>query len=294
MVRLSIPKNSSGIYQIKSKVNSKIYVGSAVNLFSRKVDHFSKLKKKCHHNIYLQYHYNKYGIEDLVFGIIEFCPKEKLIEREQYWMDTLKPIFNFIKVAGSQLGYKHTEETKQKISITQKGKTLSEETKQKIREANEGRIISEKTRQAVSKARKGIKMSDETKEKMRKHALLNNSFKGKHHTEETKKKISIKNKGKLTGEKNPNYGKDFTGSNNPNYGNKYSCEVRQKMSLNHKDFTGSNNPNYGKHCTAKTKHLISEANKKYQLQYGNPMKGKHHTQQTKDRISYAKRKNIQK
>ncbi len=37
------------------------------------------------------------------------------------------------------------------------------------------------------------------------------------HSEETKKKISLANKGKLAGEKNPNYGKDFTGSNNPNW-----------------------------------------------------------------------------
>jgi group I intron endonuclease len=95
---LHIP-NTSGIYQIQSIVNDKRYIGSAFHLKQRKKVHF-KVLKDGRHNRHFQNHYNKYGIEDLQFSIIEFCPKEKLIEREQYWIDRLQPEFNICKIAG--------------------------------------------------------------------------------------------------------------------------------------------------------------------------------------------------
>lgn len=96
---LHIPK-ASGIYQIQSITNGKRYVGSALYLKRRKKVHCRVLKDK-RHNMHLQNHFNKYGIEDLVFGIIEFCPKEKLFEREQYWIDKLHPEFNICKIVGT-------------------------------------------------------------------------------------------------------------------------------------------------------------------------------------------------
>jgi group I intron endonuclease len=35
-----------------------------------------------------------------------------ILEREQYYLDSLKPQYNILKVAGSPLGTKHSEETK--------------------------------------------------------------------------------------------------------------------------------------------------------------------------------------
>lgn len=46
--------------------------------------------------------------------------------REQFWIDNLKPAYNILPVAGSNLGYHHTEETKQKISNSTKGVKKSE------------------------------------------------------------------------------------------------------------------------------------------------------------------------
>jgi hypothetical protein len=37
------------------------------------------------------------------------------LEREQYYLDKLKPQYNMVEKAGSILGYKHTEETLQKM-----------------------------------------------------------------------------------------------------------------------------------------------------------------------------------
>lgn len=71
-------------------------------------------------------------------------------------------------------------------------------------------------------------------------------FKGKHHTEETKKKQSEAHKG----EKNPMYGKHPW-----NKGIPQSEEHRKKNSESHK---GKPSPNKGKHLSIETKNKISE------------------------------------
>jgi group I intron endonuclease len=51
-------------------------------------------------------------IENLKMEIIEeIFDVKNLIKREQYWMDTLKPVYNNAKKAGNCLGVKHTKET---------------------------------------------------------------------------------------------------------------------------------------------------------------------------------------
>lgn len=58
---------------------------------------------------------------------MELCPRELCIEREQWWIDTLKPDLNIQKIADSALGVKRTEETKRKCREAHLGKRLSEE-----------------------------------------------------------------------------------------------------------------------------------------------------------------------
>lgn len=101
---------------IQTSVNEKRYIGSAVNFRRRKSAHWSTLNKGCHPNRHLQRHVNKYGIEVLSFSVLERCNTGSLIEREQYYLDTLKPEFNGSPTAGSPLGFKHSEEAKQKIN----------------------------------------------------------------------------------------------------------------------------------------------------------------------------------
>lgn len=55
-------------------------------------------------------------------------------------------------------------------------------------------------------------------------------LKGYRHTEESKRKISIKLKGKLAGSNHPRYG--LYGTDNPMYGRKQSVEARLGMSIN--------------------------------------------------------------
>lgn len=68
------------------------------------------------------------------------------------------------------------------------GKHLSEDAKKKISEANSN--PSEETREKIRKARRGTKHSEKSKQKMsEKQRGEKNGFYGKHHTEETKRKL---------------------------------------------------------------------------------------------------------
>ena len=48
----------------------------------------------------------KYDYVNFRLDILEYCEnsKDKLLEREQYYIDTLKPIYNIEKKAGSSAG----------------------------------------------------------------------------------------------------------------------------------------------------------------------------------------------
>jgi group I intron endonuclease len=113
------------IYKILTKSNNKIYIGSAINFKKRKESHLKDLKNNNHHSKYLQRVYNKYGKNNLEFSILtEIFDKKYLLKEEQYWLDYYQPFgkngYNSCKIAGSMLGFKHSEKTKQKISNLQK------------------------------------------------------------------------------------------------------------------------------------------------------------------------------
>jgi len=234
LIRLNIPK-ISGIYKIESIINGKIYVGSAVNLKKRKQEHFYHLKLQRHHSILLQRHYNKYGEKDLKFHIIEFCEKEKLIEREQYYLDTLKTDFNICKIAGSSLGTIRTEEQRQNFS----GPNNPMYGKKRVSPMD------------------GKKHSDETRKQMSESHLLHprTDWKPRKKTEKEKKELSIK----YTGENNPFYKKTHTEKTKQilrelHTGTKHSEETKQKQSKSHLEF----------YKTEKGKQL-KEDNRKYMI-----------------------------
>lgn len=164
-------KNKSGIYVIKTKINNRFYIGSAINLYNRKHTHLTHLKQKKHCNSKLQRFVNKYGIDKLFFECLEVCEKEKLIQREQFYIDTLKPFYNIAKIAGSTLGTKITKEQSKKLSLLRKGKqnslgrVLSEETKKKISEKAKLRGLHKNFINASIKANTGRKHSKESIEK---------------------------------------------------------------------------------------------------------------------------------
>jgi group I intron endonuclease len=58
----------------------------------------------------------KYGSSSFKLEILEYCDPNVVLDREQQYLDSLRPEYNILKVAGSLLGYKHTGEAKAKMS----------------------------------------------------------------------------------------------------------------------------------------------------------------------------------
>lgn len=128
--------NSSGIYLIKNVHNKKMYVGSALNIHKRifgasSISHIKALKAGTHINQKLQNAWNKYGESAFEYEVLELCEKENLLIREQCYLDTLlfaydskkfnELAYNICPTAGSPLGRKSSEATKQKLSLIRKG-----------------------------------------------------------------------------------------------------------------------------------------------------------------------------
>jgi len=119
-------------------------------------------------------------------------------------------------------GYVCSEETKRKISESNKGKTASEETRRKISEAHKGRTHSEESRIKMSEAQKGKPVSEKTKRKISEAKKGENHYLyGKTHSEETKIKMSETRKGKTFSEEHKR--KISEAKKNP------SEETRRKM-----------------------------------------------------------------
>jgi len=118
----------SGIYTITHISNGKMYVGSAINIEKRWSEHRSELNHNKHDNPRLQNSWNKYGEYQFNFRLLEEVKDpSKLLEREQYWMDSLHSSdrnkgFNIRIKAESNFGLKHTLETIEKIKLGSIGK----------------------------------------------------------------------------------------------------------------------------------------------------------------------------
>lgn len=69
---------------------------------------------------------------------MEYCSPENYIKREQYYLDRIKPEYNILKIARSSLGFKHSEETIEKLKTISKGRAVSEEHKVKLSLATKG------------------------------------------------------------------------------------------------------------------------------------------------------------
>ena len=241
---------NSGIYEIKNRADGKFYIGSAVNLKARWARHLSGLCNGKHHNSRLQAAFGKYGAEVFGFSVLEYTGRQNLLKREQHYLDTLRPDYNLLPTAGSHLGRKHSEQTKQKISAAKMGHPVSEEARAKMCAA-----WTPARRQKRSVAMSGKR----------------NHFYGKHPSAETSAKLSAAHTGHpvsaetraklskaLTGERNPMYG--MSGNQHPMYGKRHSKEARMKMS---EAMSGERHPNFGKHHSEETRKKMSQARKAY-------------------------------
>jgi group I intron endonuclease len=148
-------KTKTGIYVITNDIDARIYIGSATSFKQRYAVHKKKIIHNEGCNPKLKNFANKYGIEHLTFSAVHACEKEDLLKVEQLYLDIFQPFddngFNIARKAGSPIGYKHTQEAKDKM----KGRT--------------GLKWDEEHLKYFSEIKKGIKRPDSVKTKLREH-----------------------------------------------------------------------------------------------------------------------------
>lgn len=267
-----------GIYSIKSKINpNKIYVGSAVDIKGRWACHVSMLKNNKHENCKLQRHFDKYGMNDLVFSVITICDREELkpirgiIRPEQFFIWAYDAWFNICKIAHSRMGVKASSETRRKISKSRKGKTST----------FKGKRHSDESKLKQSVIKKGKKQSPETVEKRAKQ------LRGRKQSSEHIRKRANALKGKPS----------------PNKGKSPSIETREKLSKANK---GHDPWTKGKHLSVDTIEKIkqkltgqkrSESTKQKIREAARKRKkifGRKHTEETKQKIRESAKRRWQK
>lgn len=87
----------SGIYLIKNTKNSKVYIGSAVNLRLRLQRHYYELSKNIHSNVHLQRSFNKNGKNAFKVQILEMYSSiqyKELLSIEEYYIHKFDAIKN--------------------------------------------------------------------------------------------------------------------------------------------------------------------------------------------------------
>ena len=115
----------SGIYKILNIVTNEFYIGSSSNLKNRKRTHFYLLNYNKHYNQHIQNAFNKHGKENFNFIILENCERDKLKNREQFYIDDLLPKYNKSMKADSYTDIILSNNALKKVSLSKKDKTLS-------------------------------------------------------------------------------------------------------------------------------------------------------------------------
>jgi len=71
-----------------------MYIGKSNDLFTR-INFYTKNTSKANNsNSKIFKALREYGFNNFAFSVIEYCPVEKLRNREQYYIDMLQPQYN--------------------------------------------------------------------------------------------------------------------------------------------------------------------------------------------------------
>lgn len=155
-------KNICGIYSITNILNNKIYIGYSTNCYYRFAKHKSLLCKNNHHNIHLQNAWNKYGIKNFEFAIIDEYDEDLLPSMENWWSNQLNVhnrLYGYNISLTSPLGkIRLSKETIKKISSANTGKVCTQETKNKLSQFNLGKVLSEETKTKLKNNKKNKKV----------------------------------------------------------------------------------------------------------------------------------------
>lgn len=148
------------IYKVTNKINGMSYIGQTVNdLDKRKREHIRRVLNN-KDNIYFHNALRKYGAENFDWDIIEECDDiDELNKLEVFYIGFYNTYFegyNLTRGGDGIVGYKHSEETCQKLSELGKGNKYAlgcKHTKEACQKMSKPKTKNHKKK--MSEARKG-------------------------------------------------------------------------------------------------------------------------------------------
>jgi len=132
-------KSKTGIYAWVNKSNNKVYVGSGCLLYSRISNYYQQSYYKARPNVYIVRALIKYGMVNFSLVILAYTDTDSLLSCEQKWIDLLKPEYNLSLNAGNTKGYKHNQESIDKMREAASGRNHTEEVKREMSESRWGK-----------------------------------------------------------------------------------------------------------------------------------------------------------
>lgn len=190
------------VYKATNKVNGKVYIGKTTISLSKRICvhmHDAKIQKygSIFHRALI-----KYGEYNFSWSILERCESEYALNlAEEWYIRKYNSFIGFNNCKGYNLTlggdgvacYKHSKETRRKISISNSGKNRTKEHSKKLSLANRGKFVSKESRLKMSIARKGMKFSEEHRRKI---SESKKGIKRKPFTKEARRNMSLSKKGK--------------------------------------------------------------------------------------------------
>ena len=104
----------SAVYKITNTITGDFYIGSSKNVKSRWTCHKAPSTWKEHSNNPMYIDMRKFGVNSFVFEVIEEVESEQLKEKEQQFIEMLKPSYNRCNAKG--LNIERRKESQKKAS----------------------------------------------------------------------------------------------------------------------------------------------------------------------------------
>jgi hypothetical protein len=197
-----------GIYRIRNLINEKCYYGSSKNIEKRWKTHLNQLRNKKHINCILQSAWEKYGENNFIFEIVEECEIQSLFDIEQKYIDSLGEYNIGLKASGGDNISKNPNKNTIIENIKKGGKLWRDGLTDKEKKEKFSKPLDKNPNWKGGSSfvycgcGKRIGYSHTHCNKCRPKEGKNNPFYGKKHTEEYKKKSSIRMIGKYNGDQN--------------------------------------------------------------------------------------------